>query len=353
MSSSSDWLKVWSRVAPQSVAFKDAESGREYTYGFLYFSSCRLAAELASRFGVSRGDRVAVLATNELEYPVLFFAIQRLGAMMVPVNFRLTSREISHILTDSEAKVIVSQRQFDDVLANASGVPGRRWSFDGDGSLSAWLGNEHRIFAMEDLESKLRLEGNSWERGFDGEEDSASMVLYTSGTTGAPKGALITNKMLLWNSINTSLRLNLNQTDVSLSFLPFFHTGGWNVLLTPFVHRGARTVIMKKFDAARVLELCESERVTILFGVPTTMEMMAQAREFENVDLSSLRYAIVGVFVLAAIVTPPDPISQISLALPLLLLYEVSIWLAKLVEKRRAQAEQAEAGGTGSDVASV
>jgi fatty-acyl-CoA synthase len=120
------------------------------------------------------------------------------------------------------------------------------------------------------------------------------MLLYTSGTTGAPKGALVTNGMLFWNSINTTLRLNLSGSDVALSFLPFFHTGGWNVLLTPFVHRGARTVIMRKFDPGRVLELCERERVTVLFGVPTTMDMMAKQAAFPQVDLSSVRYAIVG-----------------------------------------------------------
>ncbi|MES2964581.1 MAG: long-chain fatty acid--CoA ligase [Bdellovibrionota bacterium] len=294
MTVSSDWLKKWSRFSPKSVAFKDADSGRELTYGNLYFSSCRLATELESRFGVSPGDRVAVLATNELEYPVLFFALQRLGAMMVPVNFRLSAREISHVLGDSEAKLLVSQSQFDSVLASATGVPSQRWAFDGEASLVSWLAKENEIFALEKLGEKLRFENLPWEKSFSGTEDSECMVLYTSGTTGAPKGALITNRMLLWNSINTTLRLNLNQSDVTLSFLPFFHTGGWNVLLTPFVHRGAKTIIMKKFDATRVLELCESERATILFGVPTTMAMMTASPGFETTDLSSLRYAIVG-----------------------------------------------------------
>lgn len=291
---SGDWLEKWSRFSPQSVAFKDAETGREYTYGSLYFLSCRLATELETRFGVTRGDRVAILATNELAYPALFFAIQRLGAMMVPVNFRLTSREISHILQDSDAKVLVAQGRFDTLLREATGVPPQRWSFDGEDSVSSFLAREQKIYDVEKLGETIRLKALPWVKAFAGDGTSASMILYTSGTTGAPKGALITNDMLLWNSINTSLRLNLSQQDVSLSFLPFFHTGGWNVLLTPFVHRGARTVIMKKFDAAQVLNLCESERASILFGVPTTMEMMSTTPEFQRRDLSSLRYAIVG-----------------------------------------------------------
>src|SRR5690606_17731903 len=106
--------------------------------------------------------------------------------------------------------------------------------------------------------------------------------------------AIVTHKMLFWNSVNTTLRLNLSQNDAALAFLPFFHTGGWNVLLTPFVHRGARTILLRKFDPDRVLDLCEKERVTILFGVPTTMDMMANRPSFQSVDLKSIRYAIVG-----------------------------------------------------------
>jgi fatty-acyl-CoA synthase len=120
------------------------------------------------------------------------------------------------------------------------------------------------------------------------------MILYTSGTTGLPKGALITNKMLHWNSLNTGLRLNLQQHDVALGFLPFFHTSGWNVLVTPFVHRGARTILMRKFDPDRVLELSEREGVTVIFGVPTIMEMMARSPRFESCNLTRARYAIVG-----------------------------------------------------------
>jgi fatty-acyl-CoA synthase len=120
------------------------------------------------------------------------------------------------------------------------------------------------------------------------------MILYTSGTTGKPKGAVITNKMLFWNSINTGLRLNLTQNDVTITFAPFFHTGGWNVLTTPMMHRGATVLLMKKFDADKILQLCDEEQVTILFGVPTMMDMMYQTDSFKSSSLESVRYAIVG-----------------------------------------------------------
>ncbi|PIS10645.1 MAG: AMP-dependent synthetase, partial [Bdellovibrio sp. CG10_big_fil_rev_8_21_14_0_10_47_8] len=97
-----------------------------------------------------------------------------------------------------------------------------------------------------------------------------------------------------WNSINTTLRLNISQHDCSVIFLPFFHTGGWNVLTTPFFHRGARIIFLKKFDADRVLDLSDKEGATILFGVPTTMDMLARSNLFPSVKLDKVRYAIVG-----------------------------------------------------------
>lgn len=296
MSFENDWLKKWARYAPHSVAFKDADSGAEYTYAALYYLSCILSEHLSSKYDVRPGDRVAVMATNELEYLPLFFAIQRAGAIMVPINFRLTGREISHILSDSSAAMLIHQRQFQEVVekADVKAVPEKRWFFDGEQSLSTFVSNKLNEFVSTKGADQIRLTAPSWARPIPVSSDEPCMILYTSGTTGSPKGAVITHSMLHWNSLNTTLRLNLSQNDVSLSFLPLFHTGGWNVLLTPFVHRGARTIIMKKFEPEKVLELCERERVTILFGVPTTMDMMYRTPIFEKIDLSSVRYAIVG-----------------------------------------------------------
>jgi fatty-acyl-CoA synthase len=284
-----DWLKKWARYCPQANAIKDSDTGVCYSYETLYFLSCRLAAQLVCRFEIQPGQRIAVLATNEIEFLPLFFAVQRLGAILVPLNFRLTAREVAHILSDCAPQLLIHQEQFTDLLLETEprAVPYQTWLFDGDSGLCSFCETERRSFHRDRSEQ-------NWPRDFVGEVESPCMLIYTSGTTGSPKGAIITNKCLHWNSINTQLRLDVTRHDTTVAFAPFFHTGGWNVLLTPFLHHGASTVLLRKFDARRILELIEKERITKIFGVPTMLDMMARDPLFETVDLKSLRFAVVG-----------------------------------------------------------
>lgn len=286
-----DWLREWARLAPKKIAIKDGDSGKYLTYSELYVLSGLVSQTLETKYRLKPGDRVAMLATNELEAVVLFFACVRSSTVLVPLNFRLTGRELDHILKDSDPSLIVVQSAFLPTIESCA--EGRtKWIFEdfqkdlerSTASIRGGQKNNQKHDQKEARPSSVNIE----------QSNKPCMILYTSGTTGAPKGAMITPKMLHWNSINTTLRLNLNENDVFVSFLPFFHTGGWNVLLTPFIHRGATIVLTKKFDADRVLALCESEGATILFGVPTTMEMMAQSSHFQSRDLRRVRYAIVG-----------------------------------------------------------
>nr|BFD58138.1 long-chain fatty acid--CoA ligase [Bdellovibrio sp. CKG001] len=274
-----DWLKKWNMYSPQNIAIQDGDTGREFSYARLFELANKGAKLLQQNFHVGQGDRVAVLATNELEYVFLFFALQRLGAIMVPINFRLTQREVRHILTDSAPKLVVLQENLNHLIEDLSTdvVPQKLFLQGSDSFASA-----------------LEAFSDSSETAFLPTEEDPVMILYTSGTTGSPKGAVLTYKMLFWNSINTTLRLNISQTDCTVIFLPFFHTGGWNVLTTPFIHRGAKVVFLKKFDADQILRLSEEQKATLLFGVPTTMDMMARSPLFKSVDLSRIRYAIVG-----------------------------------------------------------
>ncbi len=274
-----DWLKKWNLYSPQATAIKDGDTGREISYAQFHQLSSRGAQVLSEKFGIRKGDRVAVLSLNELEYVFLFFALQRLGATLVPMNFRLTQREVDHVISDCKPKLIVYQNEFSTLVESLQPplAPEFRYLLTGENSFA----------------SDILTEGASYS-SFHSRPETTAMVIYTSGTTGSPKGAMITHEMLFWNSINTTLRLNISQTDSTVIFLPLFHTGGWNVLTTPFIHRGAKVIFLKKFDGDQILTLTEKENATLLFGVPTTMDMMARSEKFKSVNLASLRYAIVG-----------------------------------------------------------
>jgi len=270
-----DWLKRWALYAPQSIALQCADSNRTFTYKELYERSNHLAQILKNQYGVEEADRVAMLSLNEPEYIFLFFALQRIGSILVPVNYRLSPREIDHILQDSQPKLFIYQEVYDETVKKLNSSPEKVLTFS---SLVEHLFSEEpkKIISMET------------------DFSNPAMILYTSGTTGTPKGAMISNEMLFWNSVNTGLRLNITQKDSTIIFHPMFHTSGWNVLTTPFLHHGARIVLLKKFDPEKVLELVESEKLSILFAVPTMMDMMAKTVSFARASLKSLRYAIVG-----------------------------------------------------------
>ncbi len=285
-----DWLKKWNTYSPEKIAIKDGDTDREYNYRDFYKQSLQAAHYLKEKFQISQGDRVAVLSTNELEYLFLFFALQRLGAILVPINFRLTEREITHIIGDSAPKLLLFQIETKAIAESLK----NKFSFHCEQFVPS--GAHEKCFANEIKAYKNDLTLSELETGFDfvGTENSEVMILYTSGTTGSPKGAVLTHKSIFWNSINTTISLNLTQSDSTVIFLPFFHTGGWNVLTTPFLHRGAKLIFLKKFDANQILKISAKEKATVLFGVPTTMDMMAHHPEFGDIDLTSIRYAIVG-----------------------------------------------------------
>ncbi len=265
-----DWLKQWKQYSPTGIALKDGDTGREVTYAHFYSAAATAAQYLKSKYQIQPGDRVAILSLNELEYVFLFFALQRLGATLVPINYRLTQREVEHIVTDCTPKLVVYQPEYAAIVSGLT-YP-----------------------CAKTLLNEIPFSEGSEYLGFDSKPETSAMIIYTSGTTGAPKGAMITHEMIFWNSVNTSLRLNISQTDCTVIFLPFFHTGGWNVLTTPFLHRGAKIVLLKKFDGEQILALSDKEKATLLFGVPTTMDMMARSPNFEKVNLSSIRYGVVG-----------------------------------------------------------
>ena len=165
-----------------------------------------------------------------------------MGLFLVPLNYRLARREIAYQLGDANPALVIVEEKFAQNLP--SEMDGRRvplWRME---ALSAWWE------AQDETESRAELRPQATVK-----EDDPILILYTSGTTGLPKGAIYTHKMLFWNSINTAMRLNITSDDRTINFAPLFHTGGWNVLATPLLHHGAYFGMLKKFDAGEILRL--------------------------------------------------------------------------------------------------
>lgn len=274
-----DWLAKWAEYTPGRMFLREYATGLEWNYADFNNRAEACANYLTKDLGLKKGDMAAIYSTNSASHILFFAACIKIGAVLVPLNFRLTPAEMQIQLQDCKPKVLFYSPDFAKetiLLANKN--------------------KNMQIIGLEELAAFLTVElpANPVTGRVAVKEDDPVMILYTAGTTGDPKGVLITHKMLFWNAVNTGLRLDLNSNDHTQSFAPFFHTGGWNVLFTPFLLHGASHTILQKFDAATILDLMVKEKATILFGVPTMLQMIAEVPGFAESDLASLRYAIVG-----------------------------------------------------------
>lgn len=251
------WLEKWTCFGPDRVALAfPGTSGAlsRWTYRDLFRRAQRRAAWLRDVHGVRAGDRVAWREANRPEFFETLFACARLGAILVPVNWRLAQPEIEFILGHCAPKVVLDAQ----TLA----------------PLDDWADP-----AVPCAEAGA---------------DTPLLILYTSGTTGRPKGAVLTHGSITANSLNTQLACDLRADDSTVTFTPLFHTGAVNVLSMPLLHRGGKVVLLPKFDAREILSVIERERVSILFGVPTTFEMLRDDAAFAKADLSTVRFALCG-----------------------------------------------------------
>ena len=269
-----DWAAKWALYSPDKIALKEYETGREWQYGELNTRATHIAQFLYNHYAINKGDRVAVLAEYSLEYVALFCASQKLGFIIVPLNYRLSPTEIAYLLKDAEPKLIFCEEKYEQLLLHTEGGV----SMEKLGIIAQGFDNQINTV----LENVVL------------NEDDPAFILYTSGTTGFPKGAIYSHKMLFWNSINTAMSLIVNQESRTLNVMPPFHTGGWNVLLTPFLHHGGYTCLLKKFEPAAVLQLLQDEKCTIFMGVPTMLKMIADLPAFEQATFPYLHYIIVG-----------------------------------------------------------
>ncbi len=272
-----DWLARRCLYTPAQIALVDLVGGRRVAYREMDRRACALACWLRREVGIAPCDRVACLSTNRLEYLDLFFACGKIGAVLVPLNYRLPDAGLAELMEDCQPGCLVVEET---------------WREFGASCLSKGLTG--RVVEMSALDSIAASAEPQPAPGRQAGIEETAMILYTSGTTGKSKGAMISWRQIHWNAVNTTIGLQLTAADVSFLNTPLYHTGGWHVLFTPLMHLGGRVVLQKQFDAAQCNELIATEGVTILFGIPTTMRMMMDAPNFAAADFSSLRFAICG-----------------------------------------------------------
>jgi fatty-acyl-CoA synthase len=243
----------------------------------------RIAHLLRAR-GVGRGDRVAVLAGNVPLYPECYFAAAKLGAILVPVNARYKEAEVEYSLTQSESKVLLYSAEFTamvDVLrANLTGVES---FFSLDGKPPGPGGHLPELLSTaSDDEPEIHVD-----------EHDPHVMLYTSGTTGNPKGVLSSHRGYILAAAQSQSGLRLGEEDVGVSMFPMFHMGGWALPLGLW-WSGATAVIMPKADPEEILGAIERERATYFYGIPTVFHWMLQSPRLGSFDLSSLRLVASG-----------------------------------------------------------
>ncbi|HZN70196.1 MAG TPA: long-chain fatty acid--CoA ligase [Micromonosporaceae bacterium] len=260
------WIARRARMSPQRVAV--VHEDREWTYRQLHGRATRLAHALAG-LGVRRGDRVAYLGPNHPTFLEVMFAAGQLGAVFVPLNWRLAAPELAYIVSDSATEILVHASTVEGLAVRAAVAVGEEY----EALLAA---------APEDpIDEPV-------------DPDDTCMILYTSGTTGRPKGAMLTHANITWNSINLLLDVDLASDEVTLVAAPMFHVAALGQTVLPTLLKGGRVILMSAFDPQRALELIAHDRVTFLFGVPTMFLTMSRAPGWPTADLSSVRSAICG-----------------------------------------------------------
>ena len=257
---------------PSKVALIDDDNNKKWTYKELFEESTMCAGLMMSN-GVVNGDNIAILAKNRVEHLTLLFACSYIGATLVPMNFRLSHQEIVEILDKVNARLIFHEDEICDYE------------------------NAKRINILsEDFTKKPKLTDGQIEdiANFANNDSDPSLMLFSSGTTGQPKGILLHGQMIGCNQEMTNSSWGLKEDDVTIINTPFFHTGGYNVLCLPLLKLGGTVILKRDFCPFETLDLIKKYSVSVYFAVPSMFEMMASEDSFDRADLSSVRFFVSG-----------------------------------------------------------
>jgi len=263
-----DLLTERARVTPDRTAVVSIETGERLTYAQLNAGAERAAATL--RTILQPGDRFGLLSHNSIEFLELFFAAGKADAIVVPLSTRATEHELKHIAADCDMKAL----------------------FYGPGFETMDVGVQRYSLLDKGAEAPERTPAE--QRATRHDPEQTYCLLYTSGTTGKPKGVMIPRRQLYWNGYNTAVNWSLREDDVTPIFTPLYHAGGLAAFCIPIFCTGGTVVLHKSFDVAEVWRTIEQERCTVVLGVPTIWKLLMDAPQFPGADLSHVRWFISG-----------------------------------------------------------
>jgi fatty-acyl-CoA synthase len=271
------WLHRRRLRSPRTIAIICGE--QTLTYGELADAVDRTAGMLAAS-GIGRGDRVAMLGENSPEFIQVMFACFQLGAVFVPVNTRLAPPEVQHVISDARARVLIHDAELAGRAAAALDLVD-----SGDGPRPEVIGigaegEEGFADRLAQAEPRESVEPVAL--------DDPAAIIYTSGTTGTAKGAVLSHRNLTWVAINTVIDYDVVSSDVALMISPLFHVASLGMGALPCLLKGATLVVERRFDPGRALALIEKHRVTMMSGVPTTYQLLADHPDWASTDLTSL-----------------------------------------------------------------
>ncbi|MGA7684918.1 MAG: AMP-binding protein [Terriglobales bacterium] len=287
-----DILGERASLSPKKTALICVQ-GQRLTYRDLNHRAIQCASLFLDYCRLHKSDRVAILAKNRLEFLDTFFAAGKSGVILVPLNVRQTAPELGAILKSSGAKAIL----YDGELS--SKIHQLKQNAALAEQIATWIAldspsNDLPSHQADPDYNKLRATySTAWSSPHCDPED-IYCLLYTSGTTGKPKGVMIPHRMVAWNACNTALNWQLRDSDVSPVFTPLYHAGGLFAFLTPILAAGGTIVLHREFDAGEVWRTVEREKCTVMLGVPTIYKMLLEAPEFAQVNLVHVRWFISG-----------------------------------------------------------
>ncbi len=279
-----DLLGERTRLTPEKTALVYVPTGERLSYRELDERARRTAAVWRRELGLAPGDRIGLLAHNSIEFLDCFFAAGKSGVVLVPLSTRLTAHELDYIVRDSGMRALIYESALADTVAALKPLV----------RLDHWIALDTPVSSGDVLWSDLLSRAPDPGPQTPVSPEDTYCLLYTSGTTGKPKGVVIPHRMVSWNAVNTVCCWQLRADDVSPIFTPLYHAGGLGAFLTPLVAIGGTVVLHRRFDPAEVWRTIEKERCTVVLGVPTIWKLLLEAPEFATVDLSHVRWFISG-----------------------------------------------------------